>query len=69
MRNIPIMSIVTAISYCLSVASHCSVITSIGGRMVLTMNVMLIDNDALEVTAGGKSTARVANWSGTRGSG
>jgi hypothetical protein len=63
------MSIVTAISDCLSVACNCSVIASISGRMILTMNVMLIDDDALEIRACGESTARVAIGSGTRCSG
>lgn len=69
MANIPIMSVMTAVSNCLGVASHSVVIASKGGRMVLTMNVMLINNGALKISTGGKSTARVINWSWARGSG
>jgi hypothetical protein len=69
MGNIQVMSIYTAISDCLSVTSYCRIINSIVSRMVLTVNIMMIDNHALEVSAGGETIAGIANGSGARCSG
>ena len=59
MGNIQVMSIYTAISDCLSVTSHSRIISSIVGRMVLTVNIVMIQNHALEVSAGGETIASI----------
>jgi hypothetical protein len=69
MGNIQVMSIVTARSHCQSISSQSGIINSVGGRMVLTVNIVMIDNHALEVSAGRETIATIVNRSGTRSSG
>jgi len=63
------MSIYTAISDCLSVTSHSRIIYSIVGSMVLAVNIVLIDNPALKVSAGGETTVTIVSGSRARCSG
>jgi hypothetical protein len=67
--NIQVMSIYTATSDCQSVTSHSRIIYSIFGGMVLAVNIVMIDNFALKVSASGETIATIVNGSGARCSG